>query len=163
MLPEPSFVEFKYRHADPVVAGWVVWAVFWSLLAILAASLYIMGPPGVVPAIAGAALAMKLWPRRRISLGSRYFVCGDTVAYYKNVRKMALRPGNLTLFWGNRHSFKLEEARFPTNARKAHKISANKAAKFNKVAGKIIDRVMSESPHVELVGIDRTASRGAAQ
>ena len=42
---------------------------------------------------------------------------------------------------------------FPTNARKSHKIAANKAAKFSKVSQKLIERVRHASPSVELSGV----------
>lgn len=157
MLPEPSLAVFKYQHEDKLVSSWVVWAFFWLLIAFVPVLFYFLGPVAVVPGVIVVVLAFKLWPKRQISLGPRFVVCGNTVAYYKNVKRMALRPGNLTLFWGDNQFFKLEEKRFPTNARKQHKITANKAAKFQKVSAKIIERVIAESPGVELVGIDRHA------
>ncbi len=162
-MTDPSIVVYKYQHSDPLVASWVVWAVFWVLLALIAASLFFLGPLGVVLGVIGVIFVFKKWPRREISLGLRYVICGNTIAYYKNVKRMALRPGHLTLFWGSKDSFKLEEKRFPSNARKAHKITANKAAKFQKVADKLIQRVLAESPHVELVGIERKAAAEVAR
>ena len=154
-MVEPGFVVFKYQHPDPLVKSWVVWVAFWSLLLLFAAAIFFTGPFGIVLTVIGAIVIGKKWPKRQINLGPRYFVCGDTVAYYKNVQRMAMRPGHLVLFWGDKQSFKLEQQRFPTNARKQQKISANKAQKFAKVSYRIIDRVLAESPKVELVGIDR--------
>ena len=152
---EPSFATFKYQHEDKLVRSWSVWAIFWVLLALVALSLFVLGPFGIMLGIVLAIFFAKKWPKRQISLGTRYFVCGHTLAYYKNVQRMTYRPGLLTLFWGNNQFFKLEEKRFPTNARKQHKITANKAAKFKKVSAKLIERVIAESPNVELVGITR--------
>lgn len=161
-MTDPSFVVFKYQHADPVAGNWVVWTLFWVFLALFAASMFLLGPVGIVLGIVGAIVAFRTWPKREIRLGLRYFVCGNTIAYYKNVKRIALRPGNLTLFWGSKDSFKLEEKRFPSNARKAHKITANKAAKFQKVADKLIQRVLAEAPNVELAGIDRDQRKAEA-
>lgn len=156
-MTEPSFVVFKYQHADPLVTGGAVWATWWALLALLAVSVYFLGPVGIVPVVIVAIVVGMRWPKRCISLGARFLVCGHTLAYYKNIRKVVLRPGHLTLHWGNKGLFKLEQVRFPTNARKTHKIEKNKADKFQKVSRKIIQRVLAESPSVELVGIDRAA------
>ena len=161
-MVEPGFVVFKYQHGDPLVRSWVVWVVFWSLLALFAASIFVLGPFGIVLTLVGAGLIASKWPKRQINLGPRYLVCGNTLAYYKNVQRMAMRPGHLVLFWGNNQSFKLEQQRFPTNARKQHKISANKAQKFAKVSYRIIERVLAESPKVELVGIDRKTKQWAS-
>lgn len=122
-MTDPSFVVFKYQHADPVIGSGIVWAAFWVFQSLFAASMFLLGPVGIVLGIVAAIVAFNRWPRRVICLGLRYFVCGNTIAYYRNVKRMALRPGQLTLFWGGRDSFRLEEKRFPSNARKAHKIS----------------------------------------
>jgi hypothetical protein len=162
-VTDPSFVVYKYKHPDPVTGNWVVWAIFWMFLALFAASIFVLGPAGILVAIVGAFVTFKKWPRRELALGLRYFVCGNTIAYYKNVKRLALKPGNLSVFWGKNDSFKLEQKRFPTAARKAHKITANQAAKFTKASSKIIQRVLAESPNVQLVGIDRKGVAEAAE
>ena len=155
MLPDPGFAVFKYKHDAPLVSSWVVWALFWALFAVVGLVFFFLGPVGFVVGVVVVIVLFQLAPKRQISLGPRFVVCGDRVAYYKNVRRMVLRPGHLTLFWGNKQTLVVEQERFPTNARKSHKISANKAQKFAKVSYKIIDRVLAESPSVETVGIDR--------
>ena len=152
---EPSFAVFKYKHDDPVVRSGIVWAGWWALAVLTALFFFVLGPFAIIPCGIAIAFMVKKWPRKQLFLGTRYLVCGNTVAYYKNIERMSLRPGHLVLFWGNKQSFKLEETRFPTNARKPHKIKANKEAKFKKVSDKIIERVLAESPRVELNGINR--------
>ena len=155
-MVEPSFAVFKYQHEDPMVRSTTVWAAWWTVAVLVLVSLFFLGPVGVGAGVVAVFILFAKWPKRQISLGARYFVCGHTVAYYKNVKRMVLRPGHLTLFWGDKQFFKLEEKRFPTNARKQHKITLNKALKFQKVSQKIIERVIAESPGVELAGISRT-------
>ena len=145
---------FKYQHADPVSAGWV-WLAWWTILALVAASTFFLGPLGVVLTIVVVILMIKRVRRRSIYLGDRYFVCGNTIAYYRNIKRMELRPGHLSLHWGEKGTFRLEQDRFPTNARKAEKIAKNKAAKFEKVSQRIVRKVLVDSPSVELAGIQR--------
>ena len=162
-LPSPSFAAFKYDHPDPHVPRIAV-PGFWFVFILLGMASYsFFGEAGIVPVVILGFLVSWKWPRKQIYLGRRYVVCGRTIVYYRNVRKMALRPGVLTLQWGDKQSFTLEETRFPTNARKDHKIKANKAAKFRKVSGKIIEHVLAEAPAVELAGIQRTARPQQAQ
>lgn len=153
-MTDPGFAVFKYKHDDPLVSSGIVWAVFWSGIALLCVTFLFLGPVALVVAAVLALVVFKVAPKRQISLGPRFVVCGNRVAYYKNVRRMVLRPGHLTLSWED-GALVVEQSRFPTNARKQHKISANKAAKFQKVSSKIIERVIAESPGVELTGITR--------
>ena len=46
----------------------------------------------------------------------------------------------------------LERDKFPTGARKADKIKKNKAAKFDKVSSKIIEKVKKAAPRVDMIG-----------
>jgi hypothetical protein len=151
-MTDPNFAMFQYQHSDRVVRSGKVWLAWGAIVALLAASILFLGVIGIILTIIVAVFLGKRFPRRAIYLGPRFMVCGNTIAYYKNVRRMALKPGELTIFWGEEDSFRLEEKRFPTGARKQHKIKANKAAKFGKVAAKIIERVQIEVPGVKLDG-----------
>ena len=151
-MTDPGFAMFKYQHTDPVARGGKVWLAWGAMFALLALSIPFLGVISIILMVVAAIFLRKRWPGRAIYLGPRFMVCGNTIAYYKNVRRMALRPGELTIFWGADDSFRLEEKRFPTGARKEHKIKANKAAKFGKVAAKIIERVQIEVPGVKLEG-----------
>jgi hypothetical protein len=155
-MATPNVAVFKYQHSDHLVS-WKVKAAFWlGILALVPLGIFLAGPPGFMLAIAGLFLAGFLWPKRRISVGTRYLVCGNTVLYYANIRRMELHHGNyLILHSGKDSVFRLERDRFPTNARKTDKISKNKAIKFEKVSGRIIERVLHAAPTVELKGINR--------
>ncbi|APV51685.1 hypothetical protein BWI17_19500 [Betaproteobacteria bacterium GR16-43] len=155
-MATPNVAVFKYQHSDRLVSSKVKWAFGLGFLVFLALAIYVFGPPGIMLAFIGGFVAAFLWPKRRISLGMRYLVCGNTVVYYANVRRMELHPGNyLVLQSGKDGVFRLERERFPTNARKAAKIEMNKTIKFDKVSRRIIDRVLQAAPTVQLKGLTR--------
>jgi len=157
-MATPDLTIFKYQHSDRVVPSGVGWLAFLAFLAVLAISIYFLGPGGIIVTVIGAIVSGFAWPKRRLCVGMRYLICGNTVVYYANIRKMVLTHGKgdeLVLHWGTNGTFKLERERFPTNARKAPKIEKNKTAKFEKVSNGIIRRVLLAAPAVELVGIDR--------
>ena len=60
------------------------------------------------------------------------------------------RPGTLELFGADGQVLRLERDKFPTNARKADKITKNKATKFEKVSSRIIERVLHAAPGTPL-------------
>ncbi len=102
-----------------------------------------------------------LRPSKQIQLGQRFLVCGQALIYYANITRLVLSEGQgrLTLQSVNGQTLVIERTHFPTNARKSEKIRINQTAKFNRIAGKIIERVRRASPSAELVGV---TSSGAA-
>ena len=91
---------------------------------------------------------------RQLQLGPRYLLCGNSIVYYANVNRLTLSGANgtLRLQSQNGKSFVLERDKFPTGARKADKIKKNKAAKFDKVSSKIIEKVKKAAPRVDMIG-----------
>ncbi|MGB2881176.1 MAG: hypothetical protein WBC08_05310, partial [Rhodoferax sp.] len=83
-----------------------------------------------------------------------YLLCGNSIVYYANVNRLTLSGANgtLRLQSQNGKSFVLERDKFPTGARKADKIKKNKAAKFDKVSSKIIEKVKKAAPRVDMIG-----------
>ena len=154
-MAAPNLATFKYQHRDRVAPPLVGLAVFLLVLAVLGYGIYSDNGFVIFLAIAGGVVASIKWPKRNIALGPRYLLCGNTLIYYANVRRMELTPGReLVLHWGDKNVFKLERNRFPTNARKTPKIEKNKTAKFQKVSGKIIERVEHAAPAAKLVRKD---------
>jgi hypothetical protein len=157
----PKLATFKYEHTDGNPWGLVNWLVLLAFAAVVVAGFALVTLLGIVLLILLGVVAVRLLPKKQIRLGVRYAIVGNTIVYFRNVRKMELNAGHaLTLHWGDGRSLKIEQSRFPTNARKDDKIAKNKAAKFEKVSGKIIDRVLQASPAVALSGIDRQAHLG---
>ncbi|MBK9441486.1 MAG: hypothetical protein IPN53_09295 [Comamonadaceae bacterium] len=148
-----EFASFKYHHIDPAGLSQARrWFIGISLLAAVVVA-YSFFPPGIflfaVPLIAW-------WSAPRLlHLGPRYLLCGKTIVYYANVLCLTLSSsqGVLRVQSANGQTFVLERDKFPTGARKTDKIAKNKAAKFDKVSGKIIAKVRQASVNVKLNGI----------
>ena len=157
-MAAPAFAVFQYDHAGRLKLGPVRVAIIFALVALAGlVALLVAVPLGIVALFIAIAVSATLWPKRRILLGSRYMLCGNTILFYRNVRALKLVPGKVLTIQSEGKVLKVERERFPTGARKAHKIEANTRAKFDKVAVKIIQRVVQARPSVELRGIDRGA------
>jgi hypothetical protein len=148
-----EFATFKYQHADKVSRSKqrIVFALV-SLVVAVAVIGLTGSPVGafllVVPAIAWFSVP------RQLLLGPRYLLCGNAIVYFGNVKRMTLTrsQGKLRLECTNGKAFVLERDKFPTGARKKDKIAKNKAKKFDKVSGKIMDKVRAASANVVMMG-----------
>ena len=147
-LAQPQLSVFKYKHGGRVTLSrkrklFIAAALVLTLLIAVAAF------PGGLIAFLLPVFAF-LGRSGTLALGPRYLVCGEDIVYYANVTQLTLSEaqGSLKLKTASGKSFSIERAKFPTNARKAHKIAANKAAKFNKVSARIIDKVRRAAPAV---------------
>lgn len=149
-----EFAIFKYQHTDPATRSQKrIWFAGGSLAIAVLVNWFV----GFGPAAALLVLPLVAWfsAPRQLQLGPRYLLCGNTIIYYANVRKANLSnaQGKLRLVCANGKAFVLERDKFPTNARKADKISKNKAAKFQKVANKVIEKVRSASAKADFSGL----------
>lgn len=144
------FASFKYQHdGDRRIspARWRFIAVGVAVAAV--AGFFSQGPALVllvVPLIAWVAAP------RLLQLGPRYLICGREILYYSNVSAAMLerKTGRLRLQCSGGESFLLEREKFPTGARKADKIARNKAAKFDKLASKLIEKVRRVAPSAQI-------------
>lgn len=150
-----EFAQFKYQHADAAARSTArLWFVGISLaIALVLLSMRSVPLPVALFAMAVPAVA---WfsGSRHLLLGPRYLLCGKSIIYYANVQRLTLSrsAGTLQVQSRNGQRFVLERDKFPTGARKADKIKKNKAAKFDKVADKIIEKVRKASSGAELIG-----------
>lgn len=151
-MDDSAFATFKYRHADSGMIS--------RQRKIIAVILLLLGLPGLLAFVPfgliclfGALVAFVVRDKKLL-LGPRYLLCGNQLLYYANVCRVSLSSdaGSLLIETVNGRRFTLERDKFPTNARKAPKIAANKAAKFAKVSGKIIDKVRAAAPAAEILG-----------
>lgn len=155
-MAETQFAAWKYQHSGQagVSAKRWKWVLGTAIVAGGAALAFFPGGLflGIVP------LLIYFTAPKQIALGPRYLICGSQIVYYGNVASLSLdrAAGRLTLVSANAKSLVIEQAKFPTNARKSHKVAANKATKFAKVAEKIIEKVRNASPTVELSGVSGT-------
>ena len=163
-MTPPSYADFKYKHNGLAASGVLL------LVALVVAGLFLLwmyrsyrDDGLIMGGIIVVLVSFFAWPKRRIRLGARWLLCGDRIVYYGNVSRMELKPGRTLALYSGKKQFVLERDRFPTNAKKSHKIAANKDKKFAKVSGMIIRHVLNASPKVELKGIDRGAHAHPAE
>ncbi|MES2952536.1 MAG: hypothetical protein V4858_28745 [Pseudomonadota bacterium] len=148
-----EFAVFKYQHADGAVRSKLRMGVTGACLvaAVLALGLLAFV---VCAVLVVAALVVWFSAPRELLLGPRYLLCGNTIVYFGNVKRMTLSPshGKLRLECNNGKAFVLERDKFPTGARKAEKITKSKARKFDKVSSNIMEKVRAASANVVLIG-----------
>ena len=148
-----KFSAFKYRHDGQGCVSAKRRSAVWITLGLSVLTSFFFFPFGcfALP----LPLIIYLTKPKMLYIGPRYLICGGTIIYFGNVNAMALdeSSGTLSLAPANAHRFKLERDKFPTSARKAFKVKANQAAKFNKVSAKLIQKVLKASPLVEMSGI----------
>lgn len=147
-----KFDTWKYKHDGAGYRSRKQWLIAAILFGV---ALFARVPFQYLALAALICLAIALFSSKKIFLGPRYLICGNSIVYYNNVERLALdeTAGRLQLVTASNQAFTLERERFPTNARKADKIVRNKAAKFNKVAHHIIVRVQRAVPGVQASGL----------
>lgn len=151
-----EFSQFKYQHGDTAIRSrtrrWFT-GISLGVALLVIVSGYLEFPVSLVTLL----VPLIAWTTagRHLLLGPRYLLCGQTIVYYANVKRLTLSRGTGTLRVqsNNGQNFVLERDKFPTNARKADKIQKNKAAKFDKVADKIIEKVRKSNTHADLIGV----------
>ncbi len=145
-MDQPQLAVFKYKHGGRASLSGKR-KVFLVASLILALALSILAfPAGLLACI--VPLLAYFGGARTLCVGPRYLICGDEIVYYANVTQVKLSEaaGSLSLQTASGKTLLIERAKFPTSARKANKIAANQAAKFNKVSAKIVDKVRRASP-----------------
>ena len=145
-LEPPKLATFKYKHEGRVTLSMRRKIAFAASLigALLIAKLTF--PFGLFALVVPAIVYFS--GGRTLKMGPRYFICGDRLIYYANVRQADLSEaeGRLVLSMRQGAPFVIERGKFPTNARKKDKIAANQAAKFNKVTARIVEKVRRAAP-----------------
>lgn len=144
-MDESHFNAWKYQHPG---AGYrsrrqLIWATLLFIGSLLAIKLW-----PLALALFAASLVCLLISSKKILVGSRYLICGSEIVYFANLARLDRYDtlGTLRLTSHDQACFVLEREKFPTNARKADKISRNKAAKFAKVADRIVAQVRAANP-----------------
>jgi hypothetical protein len=146
-----QFASFKYQHDGK---GNRSQKRIWFACGCLGLALLALAVFGPIPGFVLLLVAVVAWlvTTRELMLGPRYLLCGTSILYYANVKRMTLSraQGKLRLVCHDGQSFVLEREKFPTGARKPAKVAKNKAAKFDKVSGKIIEKVRKASANTDL-------------
>ena len=148
-----AFISLRYAHAGAAVPSrgrrW------------LCASGVVMGLlVGMTLDVAGFLLLLFpliLWLSvpKVLLIGNRYLLCGAEIVYFANLRAVVVSEpeGRLQLLGQGGRALVIERARFPTNARKQEKITRNKAAKFDKLVRKVVERVRKAVPNARIEGM----------
>ncbi|HIJ80899.1 MAG TPA: hypothetical protein HPP76_04240 [Desulfuromonadales bacterium] len=86
-------------------------------------------------------------------IGSRYLILGERIVYYRTITQARLDKEKQTLTITPHHGqpFVIAAEKFPTGARKDFKIKANRTAKFDKVSGRILERLNEASPEIVIL------------
>lgn len=150
-LPQYPAFQYPYSGSAPLRRSRKIMAL---VLLIATPFGFMIFPPIGVGLFIGSLIAFFARSKKLI-LGPRYLLCGPDIVYYANVTKLILSEmnGTLNLQSASGKTFVLERDKFPTNARKSDKVKKNKAAKFAKVSGKIIEKVQKQAPAVECIGL----------
>jgi hypothetical protein len=147
-----EFALFKYQHADRAdLSPARLRFIYVSLAVAVVVGLVTFGVGAVLLLVPGLAYLMA---GKHLKLGPRYLLCGKSIVYYANVKRVvkSSTKGSLQVQSANGQSFVLERDKFPTGARKADKIAKNKAAKFEKVSNKIIEKVRKANGDADVSG-----------
>lgn len=147
-----KFATFKYRHADRSNPSPERRWFAYGCLAVAVLTTLLAFPVGAVTLL--VPLIAWLSAPRQLQMGPRYLLCGEAIVYYANVKRATVSKakGSLQLQSANGQVFVLERDKFPTGARKADKIAKNKAAKFDKVSAKLLEKIRKANAAAEVVG-----------
>lgn len=148
-----DFAVYKYKHGQRMTPSraHLGWALGFFGAGVL--TLFFVFPLALVLIAVGA---WQVWGRRAengLMIGPRYLICGNTILYYRNLRRVASSArGVLELYGSTGAPLRIEQGRFPTDARKTDKIERNTRAKFDKASALIVERARAQVPEVEVVG-----------
>ncbi|AKJ08076.1 hypothetical protein ATI61_107511 [Archangium gephyra] len=148
-MDRKKFALIKYDHGEPVSLSGARWGALALILGAAVGALFVFFP--LVLALGFAAVVVAR-PPKRLYVGPRYLICGGKILYYANIQRVSMEAGGerLVLKSSTGRVLVLEQDRFQTGARKPDKIAANKAARFQKVAQKILKHVRRAAPHADL-------------
>jgi hypothetical protein len=158
-MDRKKFALIKYDHGEPMSLSGARWAWLALILVTAVGALFVFPP---LSFILGIAAFVVFRQPKRLYVGPRYLICGRKILYYANIQKVSMETGQgrLVLKSSTGKVLVLEQDRFQTGARKPDKIAANKAARFQKVAQKIVKHVRRAAPHAVLTGVGDLPATG---
>lgn len=155
-MNEARFATWNYSYEGPAFHPWGRRLA--GVVLILMALVQLVVFRSLIPLVIGlVVLGLIIFSadKRKLYVGPRYLICGNQILYFANITRARIDRGVGTLVLetgsdGNhpKARFVLERERFPTGARKKDKIAKNQAAKFDKVADKLLEKVREAAPGV---------------
>lgn len=93
---------------------------------------------------------------RKIVLGNKYLLEGDTVIYYQNLTQLIIdyNKGLLKLSTPSK-SILINRENFPTESKKEHKIKISQDKKFRKISQRVYDLVKKSNPLTKIKTIKK--------
>lgn len=152
MTAQPAFTCVRYQHTDGVTRSRQRLMFVGCTLALALAVATVFAAPVGAALLAVPLLAWLAVPRQLL-LGPRYLLCGNTIVYFGNVKRMTLSPvhGKLRLECTNGTAFVLERRRFPRSVRPIEKLVKTQATQFDRLTTQIIAQVRATSANVVLI------------
>lgn len=166
VMGKPPLATWKYQHEysdqhsmKPVIIRALLCVCLVPLVGYAGSKLVLRLDASDALGVTGAAVVLSLVltrslsrPVKRISVGPRYLICGTRIVYFANVTaaNVDAPSGRLRLALAAGPEFQLEQRKFPTKARKQHKIALNTAAKFQKVTDRILAGVRRAAPQAPI-------------
>jgi hypothetical protein len=152
MKQSTAFTRFAYQHDDGVNHSPQ------RILFVGASALGAIAVMGLLSVAIGAVLLgipLLVWlaTPRQLLMGSRYLLCGNTIVYFGNVKRMTLSPalGKLRLECTSGTAFVLERRRFPRSTRMAESLLKKPTTRFEELSAKIIEHVHAASANAVLI------------
>lgn len=144
-MNKSRFATWKYDHKGP---GYRSRLQYWFAAGFFGASLIARQILPLAIFLMVISLFILVFTRKKLLVNARYLICGEHIVYFANVVRVERddSAGKLCLVSADGSKLLLERNKFPTNARKADKIARNRAAKFDKVAKHLTERVRQASP-----------------
>ncbi|KFA87351.1 hypothetical protein [Archangium violaceum] len=158
-MDRKKFALIKYDHGEPTSLSGARWMWIVLVLAAAVGAFFVVFPAGLVLMIVAWIIAQQ---PKRLYVGPRYLICGRKIVYYANIQKVSMEDSGrrLVLKSSTGKVLVIEQDRFQTGARKPEKILANKAARFEKVAQKIVKHVRRAAPQAVLTGVKDLPATG---
>jgi hypothetical protein len=152
MTAQPAFTCFRYQHTDGVTRSRQRLMFVGSTLALaLVVATMFAAPVGA--ALLAVPLFAWLAVPRQLLLGPRYLLCGNTIVYFGNVKRVTLSSvhGKLRLECTNGTAFVLERRRFPRSVRPIEKLVNCQATQFDRLTTQIIAQVRAKAANAILI------------
>lgn len=149
-MEQKEFATYGYQIDNSMnkLAGAAIVSVFIAIACSAALSpwflLLLLLPAGIGVYVKRSGISKPLL------IASRYLILGNRIVYYRTISHATLDKAKqtLTMVTGRGRTMVISADKFPTNARKPDKIRINRAAKFDKVTGRIIARLRDSSPDI---------------
>ena len=119
-MAAPEFALFKYLHGGPPLVSPARRRFTYASAAAALLATVLAFPAGALLWL--VPLLARFTAGRYLQLGPRYLLCGSTIVYYGNVRRMALSRSRCSCAWARSNQSTIRSGlRFQLRPGKAHR------------------------------------------